>query len=320
MAFKMVIDAKGDNMVAYLLSQQIIQLFLMMFCGFVLVRSKLLKSTDSKTLSILVVYLICPCTILNAFQIEYSSEAAANFLLAVGSAVTIHILLFLIVYGLSRIFHFTNIEKASLIYSNAGNLIIPLVTAILGEEWVLYASAFMVVQLFIIWTQGKSLVEGRKGSDLKAILTNVNLIACFVGLALFLLHIQLPSLLRNTVKTLGSTVGPVSMIMLGMILAGTDIVSMARGKRIWIITFFKMIAVPCLVLLIMKFSGIANLTPQGETIIYISLLATMTPSATTVTQMAQLYDQDVSYATAINTITTLVCIATMPLMTMLYYL
>ena len=46
----------------------------------------------------------------------------------------------------------------------------------------------------------------------------------------------------------------------------------------------------------------------------------MTPSATTVTQMAQLYDQDVSYATAINTITTLVCIATMPLMTMLYYL
>ena len=35
----------------------------------------------------------------------------------------------------------------------------------------------------------------------------------------------------------------------------------------------------------------------------------MTPSATTVTQMAQLYDQDVSYATAINTITTLVITA-----------
>ena len=307
-------------MVAYLLGQQIIQLFLMMFCGFLLVRLNVLKASDSKTLSVLVVYLICPCTILNAFQIEYTPEAAANFMLAVGSAVVIHILLFVIVYALSTVFHFTSIEKASMIYSNAGNLIIPLVTAILGEEWVLYASAFMVVQLFILWTQGKSMVEGKKGSDLKAIVTNVNLIACVIGLVLFLLHIQLPSLLKSTVKTLGSTVGPVSMIMLGMILAGTDILSMAKGKRIWVITFLKMIAVPAAVLLIMKFSGLAKLTPQGQTILYISLLATMTPSATTVTQMAQLYDRDVSYATAINTITTLVCIATMPLMTMLYYL
>jgi predicted permease len=46
----------------------------------------------------------------------------------------------------------------------------------------------------------------------------------------------------------------------------------------------------------------------------------MTPSATTVTQMAQLYDREVSYATAINTVTTLVCLVTMPLLTMLYYL
>jgi hypothetical protein len=36
--------------------------------------------------------------------------------------------------------------------------------------------------------------------------------------------------------------------------------------------------------------------------------------------MAQLYDQDAGTATAINTITTLMCIATMPLLTMIYYL
>ena len=70
----------------------------------------------------------------------------------------------------------------------------------------------------------------------------------------------------------------------------------------------------------MKYSGLASLSPQGQTVLYISLMATMTPTATTVTQMAQLYDQDVQYATAINTITTLMCIATMPLITMLYYL
>ncbi|MCR5796284.1 MAG: AEC family transporter [Solobacterium sp.] len=307
-------------MTAILLGQQIAQLFLIMFLGYLIVKAGLLSSKDSKSLSILIVYIICPCTILNAFQIEYSAETAGNFLLAVASAVIIHIVVFLFTYILDRFFHFTSVEKASVIYSNAGNLIIPLVTALLGEDWVLYASAFMVVQLFIIWTHGKSLIEGKRGADMKAILTNVNLMACALGLVMFLLHVKLPALVGNTVRSLGSTVGPLSMLMLGMILAGVDIGAMVRKKRIWTVSLIRMIVMPALVLTVMKFSGLAKLSPEGVTILFISLMATMTPSATTVTQMAQLYDNDVDTATGINTITTLMCIATMPLMTMLYYL
>lgn len=307
-------------MITLLLTKQIVQLFLIMLCGYLLVRAGLLKASDSKVLSILIVYIICPCTILNAFQISFTPETANNFLLSFACAISIHVLLFVIVYLLSNVFRFTGIEKASLIYSNAGNLIIPLVTAVLGEEWVIYASAFMVVQLFIIWTHGKSLVEGKWAMDMKSILTNVNLIACLIGLVLFLLHLQLPGILKDTVKSIGSTIGPVSMMMLGMILAGVDLVQMVKGKRIWLITFLKMIAIPALVIVIMKFSGLASMTPDGQTILFISLMATMTPAATTVTQMAQLYDKEVSYATAINTITTIVCLVTMPLLTMLYYL
>ncbi len=307
-------------MISLLLTKQIIQLFLMLLCGYLLVRAGMLKASDSKVLSILIVYVICPCTILNAFQISFTPETANNFMLSFACAASIHALLFVIVYLLSNVFHFSGIEKASLIYSNAGNLIIPLVTAVLGEEWVIYASAFMVVQLFIMWTHGKSLIEGRWAMDLKSILTNVNLIACVLGLLMFLTRLQLPEILGNTIRSLGSAIGPVSMMMLGMILAGVNLMEMVRGKRIWLITFLKMIAIPALVILIMKFSGLASLSPDGETILFISLMATMTPAATTVTQIAQLYDRDVSYATAINTVTTLVCLVTMPLLTMLYYL
>ena len=315
-----IVSGKEKCMIAFTLAQQITQLFIIMFLGFLMVRSGLLSSRDSKALSVLIVYIVCPCTILNAFQIEYTSEAAGNFLLAVASAVIIHILLFVITAVLDRFFHFSCIEKASVIYSNAGNLVIPLVTAVLGEEWVLYASAFMVVQQFMLWTHGKSLVEGKRGMDLKAIITNVNLIACVTGLILFLLHIRLPGVLGSTVRSVGTIIGPLSMMMLGMILAGVDIGSMVRGKRIWIVSLLKMVVTPALVLTVMKFSGLAGLSPQGVTILYISLMATMTPSATTVTQMAQLYDKDPDIATGINTLTTLMCIATMPLMTMLYYL
>ena len=49
-----------------------------------------------------------------------------------------------------------------------------------------------------------------------------------------------------------------------------------------------------------------------------SLLAICTPSASTLTQMAQVYGKDADYASAINVVTTLLCIVTMPLMVALY--
>lgn len=307
-------------MIAGLLTKQIIQLFMILLCGFTLVKAGLLRSSDSKVLSILIVYIITPCTILNAFQIAYTPAIAGNFLLSVSCALVIHVILFLLTGLLDRVFHFSAIEKASLIYSNAGNLIIPLVTAVLGEDWVIYASGFMIVQLFILWTHGRSLVEGKRGVDWKKILTNINLISCIIGLCMFLLHLQMPSLMKGAVSSMGSMIGPLSMMMLGMILGGADLKAMVQGKRIWMIVVLKMVCMPAAVILLMKLSHIASFSPEGVTILFISLLAVMTPSATTVTQMAQLYDRDAEHATAINMITTIVCLATIPMMTALYYL
>ena len=56
----------------------------------------------------------------------------------------------------------------------------------------------------------------------------------------------------------------------------------------------------------------------GKNILLITLIACITPSASTITQMAQIYGRDADYASAINVLTTLLCIITMPIMTALY--
>ena len=48
------------------------------------------------------------------------------------------------------------------------------------------------------------------------------------------------------------------------------------------------------------------------------LLAVITPSASTITQMCQVYGNDSQYASAINVMTTLFSIVTMPLMVLLF--
>lgn len=218
----------------------------------------------------------------------------------------------------SKVLKLDGVEETSLIYSNAGNLIIPIVTAILGKEWVIYTSAFLSVQLFLLWSHAKMKLCGEKGIDLKKILTNINMIAIFAGVLLFLLRIQLPAPVQDAVDSISSMVGPMGMLILGMLIAEMDLKKLLSYHRLWWITLLRLVGIPLIGIVLLKYSSLAALVPEGRTILLVTLLAICTPSASTLTQMAQVYGKDADYASAINVVTTLLCIVTMPLMVALY--
>ena len=60
--------------VSLILTEQIVKLFIILIIGFIMVRIGLLKVSDSKSISVLLVYLVLPCMIINSFQIEYTPE------------------------------------------------------------------------------------------------------------------------------------------------------------------------------------------------------------------------------------------------------
>lgn len=303
---------------ALLLLKQIASLFLIIASGFLLVRLKLLKGEDSRPLSVLCIYLIVPCVIIRSFQIELTEEVRNGFLLAVAAAVLVHLCLLAISFILGKTTNLTAVERASMVYSNSGNLIIPLVTAIIGQEWVIYASAFLCVQLLFFWTHGQGLLSGQKGVQWKKLLTNLNLIAILIGFLLMVLHIQLPEVVFTAVDHLAVLIGPVSMIMIGMLLAEADLKSITVSPRVYLISLVRLVAAPLLILFILKLSGMAGWTAEGTTILYISFLALIAPTATMVVQLAQLHRNQPEYASAINVMTTLLCIGTMPLMTLIF--
>ena len=139
----------------------------MMACGYAVVKCGLIDAKSSKTLSVICIYIIMPCVMINAFQIEYSRSIRNGFLLAVAAAVLIHIFLLVFVRIIGKPLKLSVVEKESIIYSNSGNLVIPLVIVVLGEEWVIYASAFLSVQMILMWTHGQSLMEARAGINWK---------------------------------------------------------------------------------------------------------------------------------------------------------
>ena len=304
--------------ISILLMQQIVQLFLMIFMGYLIVKTGLVRDDDSKVLSKIILYLIVPCVIINAFQVDYTTDTVKGLLIAFAASVMTQVILLVVISVAGKLLHLNEVEVASVYYSNSGNLIVPIVTFILGQEWVLYGCVFMSVQLVFLWTHCKKIISREASYDWKKIILNINMISIFIGVVLFFTKIRLPEIIGNTLASVGTMIGPASMIVTGMLFAGMNLKQIFANKRVYFITFLRLIAVPLIALALIKLSNLASFSADGNKIMLIVFLAIITPSASTVTQMCQVYGNDSRYASAINVMTTLLSIITMPVMVMLF--
>lgn len=307
-------------MVAWLLFQKIAELFIILAGGFLLVKLKLAKSSDSRYLSLVLLYLVNPCVLITSFQLEISPERLRAMLFSLCAGILAHVLMLLLNMLLRKFLKLKPVEQISCIYTNCMNLLIPIVGSVLGKEWIPFTSMYMIIQVTLMWTHGRILISGETKVSLKKIFGNLNIICIFIGLALGLMQIPLPSLLAGAMESICSMLGPISMVITGMLIGGADLKKIIRMPGVWKVVFLRLLAYPAIVLLIFKFTGIAALVPNGAQILLVSLLAAGAPSATMVVQLSQLYSDEGEYASAINVISTLLCILTMPIIIMLYQL
>lgn len=280
-------DLNSIMQISILLAEQIVKLFLMILMGYVIVKLGLVTDDDSKILSKIVLYIVIPCVMINAFQIDCTPDKVQGMFLALVASVVLQVLLLIAVW-------------------------------MMGKEWVVFGCVFMAVQLIFMWTHGKYIISSGDRIDWRKIVLNINMIAIFIGAVLFLLKIHLPEIVDGTLHAVGSTIGPVSMIVTGMLIAGMNLRDIFTNRRVYVVTFLRLLFVPVLALIILKISGLVTWHPQGEKILLVIFLAVITPSASTITQMCQVYGGNSKYSSAINVMTTLLAIATMPIMVLLY--
>ena len=305
---------------ALLLAGKITELTLIVLMGMALVKSKLLTSEHSRTLSVIALYLISPSVMIHAFQIENTPEILDGLKLSVALAVAFHILLIALGRLFKTLFKLDTLEHAATVYTNSGNLIIPLVMSVFGPQWVIYTSGFIIVQTLLFWTHLRLLLCGSGKLSWKTVFTNINILSILFGILLFACQIKLPRIIDNTLATVGGMIGPVAMLVAGMLIASLPLKEIVLSKRIYLTAFLRLILIPLILLLFVKISGIAHLGGYSDTVVLISFLATVSPAASTVTQMAVIYGQNARKASAIYGITTLFCVITMPLMIGLYRL
>lgn len=304
--------------ISLLLMEEIIKLFVIMFMGYAVVKAGLMKSSESKSVSVILVYLVIPCVIIKAFQVDYTPDVQKGLFLAIAAAVAIHILFLLITVPLKKIFQMDVIEQATSIYSNAGILVIPLVQELLGQDYVIYSSAYIAVQLILLWTQGKNMLCEEEKLEWKKIFLNVNIISIIAGIVLFLFRIKLPAGVQDILGMMNNMIGPLGMLLAGMAIAEVPLKSIFTKKRNYLSVAFRLLLYPVLGLFLMKAIQIVVNLEDSSQILLTVYLACVTPACASVTSMAQLYDKDAAYASSLYVLTTLLSIVTMPVMVYLY--
>ena len=105
-------------MLSLILAEKIFSLFIIMIMSMSLVRLKIVKASDSKIMSILLLYLFFPCVIIESFQVSFTPEIQHGLMLSTVAAVIVQALLLFLGIFWKRVLKLNAVEQCSVIYSN----------------------------------------------------------------------------------------------------------------------------------------------------------------------------------------------------------
>ena len=305
---------------AFVLAEKIAGLSIIILIGFLFVRLRVMRLEDSGPLNQFALLVLVPCAMLNAFQFEFSREKLAGMGICLLAILLIMLLFGVLTALLRKPLRLSIVDQMNLIYMNAGNFLLPIVAAAMGEEWVIYLSPCILVTNLLMFTHAKALLSGENRFHLSMVTKNPVLIATILGFVMFLMHLRLPGIIGQTVSVVGSMMGPIYMFTIGMILGSADLKAVFLNRRVWIVTVGRLLIYPAAAILVFRLSGIFHLYPEAKEVLTVVALTAGAPAGVMITQFTQMYrsKEEAQYSSAITIMSTILCLFTMPLIAALY--
>lgn len=296
--------------------QQVGILFILIMIGFICGKTGVVTPEGKKVLSNLLVSIIMPAMILNSYlSSEFEPQVLHNLLLAFGLS-TAAILLamaigFLVTFKLK-----TDNKKVlwfALSYSNAAYMGFPLVQGLFGEEGMLYASAFATMFNVIVWSAGYAVMSGETDAKqiTKSVCKNPVTYAVLLGLILYLCRIPVPMVLKQPVSLTGAMTTPLSMFIIGVMIAKSPVKSILGNKEIWFTVGMRLVLIPAVTLGLFYMLGVNGMVAG------VLLIQAACPTAATTSVLAIQFHHDETIGAGTVVLTTILSIVTLPVVAVL---
>ena len=299
-----------DIMVVF---QTMLKLFLLLVLGFVLFKCHIFDEYTNKKISALIVNVASPMLIISSIAGVEGNNKNVVFLM-IGAGILMYIGFIILGKIINRIFPFPKkdwpVYECMVVFANTGFMGYPVLLDVFGQEAVFYASLIHMAFNFFVYTYAIMCLT--KGDDsefklnFKQLLTP-GIILSFVGIFIYIFDIQLPSVLMDTINSVGSLTAPLSMMMIGSSLAVYPIKDSFTDWRSYVFAFVRLMIVPFVTMIMCRLLHIdayyANIT----------IITNAMPVGSMVLMLATQYNANVKIVTRNIVVSTLLSVITIPI-------
>lgn len=299
--------------------QEMLVLYAIGIIGFLIRKKEILNEHSIEVLTQLILSLTLPFLILHSMDQPSNMKMDGQLFWLIPISALILILscgLALFIRNILRLpENQHSVFEGLIIFGNQGFMGFALISSLFPDKGALYVTLFNLPYLILIWTYGIYLFVGKKEYvQWKKIFFNPGILSTLIGLWILILPIHWPAVLSAIFQSVGSTTVPLSMLLIGALIANMSLTnfSLLKNKTLWLITVVKLLLIPLLLFPVILFS-------LPFSILATAVLVSGMPSASTIALYAQKYGGDMNYAAMGTFLTTLLSVLTIPILYIILY-
>jgi predicted permease len=247
-----------------LIKQQMV-LYIFIVAGMILGKWRKDMADKSGLLSFLIANLLLPCKQFLSFSRNFTVDYLKTNYVTIFISLGILILLVLAGDGIGKLLtrdkYQRKVYKYSIAVANYAYFGYVLVESVLGEKAMNDMMVFCIPMALYCYTFGVGLLMDKKPSLKSAI--NPTTIAIILGIFFGLSGIRLPAVVTTVASNAGAAVGPVSMLLVGLVLSGFKFKQLIPSWGSWGFCLFRLLIIPGAVFGICKGLGLVMTLPAS---------------------------------------------------------
>ncbi len=294
----------------YTMAETQATLFIYILVGFFIRKKNWITKSTRKELIDVIINVLLPCMIFESFNQSLTTQQLISASLVLGVAFAVSFFSVLIGKIAFRSYPTQQqvIMKYGTLVPNSGFAGLPMISTIYGSLGLFYASIFVIPNRIFMWSAGISMfTQVDRKKRIKSVLLNPGIIAVFIGILRMLSGITLPVFIDKSLNGMGSCTTALSMIMVGSILADTDVKTILSCGSLHL-TFIRLILLPVITLMVLRYLCF-DAVPMATAVILTGM-----PVGSTTAILAEKYGADAGFASKCVFLSTVLSLITIPVL------
>ena len=227
------------------------KIFVFLALGFALNKIKVIDAAAEKALSKVLLTAVLPFMILNSSQYTYSSEATGMVTwsaFGIGYYALTLIIMRLSLKKVNMLEDERRIMVTCTVFANTGFVGFPLMEALFGAYGLLLAAVYNLCYNLFFYTYAVYLFSRKPKFKILEIFKNPVSLASILAIVLFVLPWRMPAFLSDTFKLIGDMTVPLSMMIMGSMLASVKIKKLVTDKKAYVVSALRLLIIPAVML------------------------------------------------------------------------